>query len=227
MGVAERREREKHQRREEILDAAEKVFFSKSVKGATMDEIAEQAELSKGTLYLYFESKEDIYLGIHMRAVYGLRRRFEKAMEEEETGVRKLRAIGETYLEFSQEQPDYYRALMHFKVGQPEHAEKEIHDRHCGRCGEELLGIVARAVEAGIADGSLRPDLDPRKTSLLLWAQTEGVISILTVRGDHLGEFGGDRDELFEEFLNLLGYALLPYGETGPERDRIYQEEIR
>jgi AcrR family transcriptional regulator len=69
MGTAERREREKEERRNSILDAAEKVFFSKGVREATMDDIAEEAEVSKGTIYLYFGSKEEVYLGIDLRAL--------------------------------------------------------------------------------------------------------------------------------------------------------------
>ena len=49
MGVAERKEREKEQRRKGILDAAEKVFFKHGVENATMDNVAEEAELSKAT----------------------------------------------------------------------------------------------------------------------------------------------------------------------------------
>ena len=67
MGIAERREREKDQRRNTILDAAEKVFFSQGINLATMDGVAEEAELSKGTLYLYFKSKEELFLGIACR----------------------------------------------------------------------------------------------------------------------------------------------------------------
>ena len=61
MGITERKEREKLQRREDILNAAERVFFSKGHKNSTMDDVAEEAELSKGTLYLYFKSKEGFY----------------------------------------------------------------------------------------------------------------------------------------------------------------------
>ena len=60
MGIAERKEREKEHRRNTILDAAEEVFFSKGINLATMDEVAERAELSKGTLYLYFKNKEEL-----------------------------------------------------------------------------------------------------------------------------------------------------------------------
>ena len=58
MGIQERKEREKLQRREDIIDAAEKVFFKKDLDSATMDDVANEAELSKGTLYIYFKSKK-------------------------------------------------------------------------------------------------------------------------------------------------------------------------
>ncbi|MEO8168159.1 MAG: helix-turn-helix domain-containing protein, partial [bacterium] len=60
MGIIERKEREKEHRREDIIAAAQKIFFEKGLPSATMDEIAEAAELSKGTLYLYYKSKEDL-----------------------------------------------------------------------------------------------------------------------------------------------------------------------
>jgi TetR/AcrR family transcriptional regulator len=50
MGITERKEREKEQRRNAIIDAAEKIFFTKGMDNSTMDDVAEEAELSKGTL---------------------------------------------------------------------------------------------------------------------------------------------------------------------------------
>ena len=70
MGITERREREKEQRHNDIIDAAEKVFFSRGLEHATMDNVAVEAELSKGTLYLYFKSKEELYLAILLRSLY-------------------------------------------------------------------------------------------------------------------------------------------------------------
>lgn len=56
MGTTERKKREKERRRNTIIDAAEKVIFSKGLDQSTMTEIAQEAELSKGTLYLYFKN---------------------------------------------------------------------------------------------------------------------------------------------------------------------------
>ena len=56
MVTARRKEREKEQRRNEIVDAAEKLFFEKGYEGVSMDDVARDAELAKGTLYLYFKN---------------------------------------------------------------------------------------------------------------------------------------------------------------------------
>ncbi len=55
-----RREREKAAHRQEILDAAIKVFAKKGFYEATLDEVAQEAEFSKGAIYLYFSNKEDL-----------------------------------------------------------------------------------------------------------------------------------------------------------------------
>jgi AcrR family transcriptional regulator len=64
MGLLERREQEKDNRRKRILEAARTLFFAKGFKNVTVDKIAKFSELGKGSIYLYFNSKEDIYAQI-------------------------------------------------------------------------------------------------------------------------------------------------------------------
>lgn len=216
MGTAERREREKEERRESILDAAEKIFFSKGVKEATMDEIAEAAELSKGTLYLYFRSKEEIYFGINLRALRILRAMFESVLAAGGPGVERMRAIGRAYYEFSQRYPDYFEAMMHFdaEVMTPEDAGPiglECHEE-----GMKVLGLVAEGIRIGIEDGSIRGDRDPMKTAILLWAQTDGVIRIVARRCVHMKGFEDlDLRDLVEDFFTFVYGALRPASEGG------------
>jgi AcrR family transcriptional regulator len=216
MGTTERREREKAQRREGILDAAEKVFFTKGMKEATMDEIAEVAELSKGTLYLYFRSKEDIYFGINRRALGILREMFEDAIASQATGAEKMREIGRAYYSFSQTYPDYFEAMMYFdaEVMAPEDAGQiglECHEE-----GMRVLGLVAESVRLGAEDGSLRSDLDPMKTAILLWGQTDGVIRVVVRKCQHMKDLEGlDPEKLIEEFFMFIYGAMRPPG-AGP-----------
>jgi len=55
MGIQERKKREKERRRQQIMIAAKRVFSVKGYSKATMEDIAKEAELSPGTLYLYFK----------------------------------------------------------------------------------------------------------------------------------------------------------------------------
>ncbi len=64
-----RRERERSQRIQSILDAAKKIFFSKGYIKATMDEIALEAEISKPTVYTYFKTKDDLFFSLILPVV--------------------------------------------------------------------------------------------------------------------------------------------------------------
>ena len=64
MSTSQRKDREKEARREQILRAAAKLFSEKGFEAATMAQIARQAELAPGTLYLYFKSKDELYFAL-------------------------------------------------------------------------------------------------------------------------------------------------------------------
>lgn len=115
MGIAERREREKEKRRNDIVDAAEKVFFTKGIENATMDEIAEEAELSKGTIYLYFKSKEELLFAIDLRAIKILMSLFNETVRADNPAIDNLIGIGRAYVRFSREYENYFKTLLHFE----------------------------------------------------------------------------------------------------------------
>ncbi len=67
MGIRERKERERERRRQQILVAAKRVFSAKGFNKTTMEDIAKVAELSPGTLYLYFKNKDELYASLSLR----------------------------------------------------------------------------------------------------------------------------------------------------------------
>ena len=168
MGIIERKEREKERRRNAIIDAAEEVFFSKGVEDATMDEVAERAELSKGTLYLYFKNKNDLFHGIIARALEILYNTFKTEIEKEEKGIDKIRAIGRAYYGFYKNRPDYYSAMMHQDIQEldPEKSGENPNIAVCQETGNEIFALISECVEVGIKDGTIRQDLDPAE---VLW----------------------------------------------------------
>ena len=118
MGIAERKEREKQQRRLGIISAAESVFFSQGYENSTMEDVAKRVELSKGTLYLYFTSKDELLLAIVRKSISKLQNLFIEHTSKEENGLCKIRAVGEAFIRFFFEYRDYYN-IMNYHFSHP------------------------------------------------------------------------------------------------------------
>jgi AcrR family transcriptional regulator len=82
MGIRERKERERERRRQQIMVAAKRVFTEKGFSKATMEDIAKEAELSPGTLYLYFKNKDELYASLSLRILQYLMIRLEHVNAE-------------------------------------------------------------------------------------------------------------------------------------------------
>jgi TetR/AcrR family transcriptional regulator len=207
MGVAERKEREKEQRRNAIIDAAEKVFFSKGIENSTMDEVAELAELSKGTLYLYFKNKNDLFHAIIARALDAIYVLFKAAAEAEKTGYDKIWAIGRVYYEFFQNEPDYFSAMLHQEIYEvdPEGLEDTPNFARCNELVNEIFSLLQETVKLGIQDGTVRKDLDPLKLSLVLWGHSAGILHIFKAKEKVFEKnFGITIDDIVEYSFQLI-----------------------
>ena len=200
VGIAERREREKEKRKNDIIDAAENVFFTKGLEASTMDDVAGMAELSKGTLYIYFKSKEELYLAIHLRGNRILRDMFAEAVKKPPNGLEKTRAIGQTYFEFYRKFPDYFNAMIYYESRNINFEEDNSVARQCMLLGTETLEILAGAIKQGIEDGSIRSAIDPHKTAVSLWGQTTGIIQIIVLK-----------ENILKESLNLTAKEIIDY----------------
>lgn len=210
MGVKERREREKELRRNAIIDAAEKVFFSSGIDRATMDQVAEEAELSKGTLYLYFKSKEDLYLAIINRGGAILKLLFQNAVAAAPDGLQKVQAIGQAYCEFCASYPHYFNAMLYFESYPIDlEVDENSFASACWQQNDEIFQILIEALRQGLRDGSIRSDIDPEKMAFVLWGQTTGILQIASIRGDHLQNYRNiDPQELIDASFELLYHAL-------------------
>ena len=117
MPTKSRKEREKAQRRKEIIDAAEKLFFEKGYDNVSMNDISKVVELSKATLYLYFENKEELFFAIVLRGTRILNAMIRKAVEAAENGIEKVTAFRTAYHEFTKDYPDYIHIYNYFQSG--------------------------------------------------------------------------------------------------------------
>lgn len=215
MGTAERKEREKLHRKEEIIDAAEKVFFDKGLALATMDEIAERAELSKGTLYLYYKSKEDLYMAVICRGHQILLKMFQQAAATGEPTIKLLQNIGEAYFAFYKRHHDYFRMFSFSENSQLQSQVSEEMRMTCAESGQCIGGVVQAVIQQGKEDGTYRPEVSPLEMSFVLWANCRGVMELI----DHIKSVPSDGikracsevdfDKLYRKSTAMLVYAML------------------
>lgn len=212
MGIRERKEREKEQRRLDILDAAERIFFSKGWKVATMDEVAEEAELSKGTLYLYYKNKDELFLAISYRGIKMMVDQFREAVKNAGNGLEQVFAIGRAYNQFAIEYPNYYNMIAQFELNELEFFKNDDSNPlavKCSQMGNQALAVVIRSLQEGIADGSVRDDIDPVRTAAILWGQATGIIQLAAMKGEHLEkEHGIEMGGIVEDAWRMVQRAI-------------------
>ena len=116
MGIQERKQRERERRRQQIIVAAKRVFSEKGYSKSTMEDIAREAELSPGTLYLYFKNKDELYASLSLRILQYLNIRLEDVKKEKDTEPeQKITAIKEALFDVYQFDPMILINMFHLQ----------------------------------------------------------------------------------------------------------------
>lgn len=210
MSTTSRREREKQQRRKEIIKAAEKVFFAKGYDKVTMDEIAHEAEVNKALLYYYFKNKEALFFAVNLYGVRILHDMYLKCSNLNIAGYDKVKAIIQALYEFSKEHPDYFRIYCYtgterFQMSDNEDAQ-EIVDLRTG-----MWRLMVEAIIAGIQDGTIRNDLDPVEMSIYLNTLAINALNLEFTSKMVLEARKISQDKFWEDLARFLEPTLRPF----------------
>jgi TetR/AcrR family transcriptional regulator len=185
VGSSERRWREKQERRISIIHAADEVFRKSGVADATMDDIARAAEVSKGTLYLYFENKDHLFLAVANQSLEQLLQ-LVAAESTQGTGFERTERLLNTYARFAASNAARFRSVigwMFSAYSVPEESEGLIRYRELVG---QLFERLADSIEAGRQDGTIDTDVRPAQLVFQLWAGTFG---LLTANAADMGRF--------------------------------------
>ena len=219
-----RKRQEKEIRRKDIIDAAERVFFSKGYENASMDEVAKEAEFSKRTVYVYFSSKEQIYFEIMIRGYRLLIEMIENAFRETppQNAEEELHSIFFTFFQFSRECPEYFQAIMEYETKDPD-SQTGVEDAfktECYRLGEQIFGYLLHALQRGTEEGILRRGFDTEKSALILWACTIGVYNTGKKKAEYLKNYHGvDSGEFLTESFHWMMQLICGNGENQDEKE--------
>lgn len=166
MGSNERKEREKIELRNKILEAANRLFVEVGFEKTSLRKIAEAVEYSPATIYLYFKDKDEIFFQLHNRAFTRFFEEFQKAPLVSNPWER-LQFIGKLYLNFAFEQPGYYDLM--FIMSSPINSLENHQKWEGGKKSHDILeSTVAACVEEGYIQGN------PKTLALGFWSMVHG-----------------------------------------------------
>jgi AcrR family transcriptional regulator len=175
MAIHERQLRERERRRQQIIAASKRVFVSKGIK-ATIKDIAEEAELSPGTLYIYFKNKDELYASLSIRLLKHLNLRLQRVKEKNEMPIdQRVKAVQGAMSESYEIDPPVFITLSHLQASETlENISPDLLEQIMGLLRQSLDTLAEIFANGMGSDGNL--DRDPQKLALILWALFSGLV---------------------------------------------------
>ncbi|MCG6879663.1 MAG: TetR/AcrR family transcriptional regulator [Deltaproteobacteria bacterium] len=178
MGIKERREREKNERRESILRAAIQVYDKDGYHAITMEKIAETAELGRATLYLYFKTKDEIFIHAILSYSNFFRQRLEELYANRaEIRDNLLESLWLTFIEFYEKDRESFNATLYF------HQSEMIRNLPgnlrvlLDRSGSANYAYLSKIMAYGIEQGVFR-DCSAKTLAEVVWTSFLGIIHL-------------------------------------------------
>lgn len=203
MGSKERRDRERQDTRERILDAARALFVERGIEATTMRAIAERLEYTAPAIYHHFADKDALIRELVLTDMRRLGAAFAR-VERIGDPVERMRRLGLTYVRFGLEYPQHYR-LLFMTPDAKQGLEEEIH------CEMELVPeqdayrILHETVSEAIAAGRLGPAYqDADRVAQICWASVHGLVSLHVVFCAHAWINWKDVETSAERMLDAM-----------------------
>ncbi len=200
MGVTERKERERLEMKQRILDAAKDVFIQEGYDKASIRAIAERIEYSPATIYLYFKDKDELFYAVHE---FGFARLFEQmhSLLVIENPLERLRQMGIRYLEFAVANPELYDLMFISRAPMVAIHKKYDDDWDCGQQNFVLLQEIIRQC---MAEGLMR-ETDLSVATMSIWSFVHGLASLfIRDRFSVAEKFSDDIPGTMHQSLNLM-----------------------
>lgn len=204
MSTKERKLKEKENRKEVILKAAENVMTQHGLYGLSIEAIADETELAKGTIYLYFKSKEEILSSLTIKARNKLFVEFELIEKQNTNSYEQLIAIIRMNYDFYKQFPLYYDLVSLYEAN---HKATETGEMY--QSSQNITNLVQRIANKAKAEGFLNAAINPLHLAMSLWGMTVGMLQLLKVRGSFMEEnMGIKEDDLIETYIGIFSKGI-------------------
>ncbi len=179
MGPKNRREKEKEQRRKAILKAARKLFIKRGYNPVTVANIAKKADLSKGAIYLYFSSKEEICAQILLDEIEKFHQKVAHLFDDGKTATEVLSDFSTLYIDFFLSDRELFRILMNFMLHNWNLDFTDEIDRRIILETNKAISVTERIFRHGIDSGEFSiKEIDVMRMRNALWGLLNGVLSL-------------------------------------------------
>ena len=201
-----RKEREYQAHRQEILEVAERIFIQKGYYGATVEKIAHEAEFATGTIYNFFESKENLYQQVVMEIAREFMHRFEEEVLSKDAPRDAIATLIRLRLVHFQEHRGFFRVFFDTSPGSRLDPVGAI-PKECKTIYDDYIKQVTNIFRRGVQDGTF-DEFDP----LYLTLSLEGVVNAMVaywsrIKADEPIE--GRIEKMQEMFLSRIQIKLL------------------
>ncbi len=181
-----------------IIEAAEKVFSIYGFKNTKMEVVAEEAGITKVTLYSYFQSKENLYFGITYRALRLLVDEYYYIIDKNRNkkGLDSVLELAEYFMSFCENNFLYSEALLEYfainrstalgsnDIKLTESIKESIYFNKLQDLQNLPFKLITGEIERGKTDGSIHPDIDAMTYTIQGWSMVIGYIKIISSSGN-------------------------------------------
>jgi AcrR family transcriptional regulator len=205
--MSERMERKKRLKRNMIIDKAEKIMAKKGYYDMTMDEVAADADVAKGTIYLYFNSKEALCAAVVARIIENMNEAMREKLAGVEGGELRIASSVGSVIEWNATHPDKSWVLENvMSLNFKDVSDVNVQD-YVGKMDDQLQ-IMRENFELAIKEGVIRSDLDPVTTSIFLRMALWVAINPFSSHELLMKVNGVDKEALLKNALDFLRHGM-------------------
>lgn len=195
--------------REQIMKAAEKLFSEKGYAGTSIDDISKESEYSRRTIYVYYESKEDILHHIIEKGLEELKQDIEDAIRNGDDFISVYRGICMAMSKYQSAYPHSEDRVNHADSRNLDLDNISDTVKHILRLGTEINTLLAAFIEEGKESGVVRKDVVSMLTVYVLWSGITALLTLNRTKGSFISnQFSISENEFldygFRQIINSI-----------------------
>lgn len=202
MGITERKEREREEVKDLILNAAREIFLEEGYENTSIRKIATKIEYSPGIIYHHFKDKNDLLLALHDKAFECKMDALFHSVQHIPDPMERLKTTGRSYLIYGIENPQDYELMFILSCTMETLAIKE----EFWKDGAMAIGMLKENIKACIDAGYFRKDIDVDEMSLLMWSQVHGLVCLYNKDRLNCYDIEEKKEFMFRTYETFLSF---------------------